>query len=62
MVDDDDSSGVGVGGSPEAMAVNQDTKTVYILDWDSNTVSVISIKNNTKIGEDIPWGQQLAEE
>lgn len=62
MVDDDDNSGVGVGGSPEAIAVNQDTNTVYILDWDSNTVSVISTKNNTKIGEDISWGQQLAEE
>jgi hypothetical protein len=49
MVDDDDNSGVGVGGRPEAIAVNQDTNTVYILDWDSNIVSVISTKNNTKM-------------
>ena len=35
--------------------VNVGANTVYVANTDSNTVSVI--KNNTKIGEDIPVGK-----
>jgi hypothetical protein len=41
MVNDDDNSGVGVGGSPEAIAVNQDTNTVCAY---TNTYTVPSFE------------------
>ncbi len=43
---------ISVGNNPTAIAVNEPTDTVYVVNTGSSSVSVI--KNNTKIGEDIP--------
>jgi YVTN family beta-propeller protein len=40
---------IDVDNFPDAIAINQDTNTIYVANRDSNTVSVISAENNTKI-------------
>lgn len=49
---------IDVGGRPTAIAVDEDANTVYVANSYSNTISVISGKNNTKIGKDIPVGER----
>ena len=45
-----------VGNSPIAIAIDGFTNTVYVVNIESDSVSVISGKKHTKIGEDIPVG------
>jgi YVTN family beta-propeller protein len=49
-----------VGKSPIAIAgvntFNAEKGTIYVANYLSNTTSAISLKNNTKIGKDIPVG------
>jgi DNA-binding beta-propeller fold protein YncE len=48
-----------VGESPEAIAVDTESKFIYVVNSDGNTggtVSVIDGENDTKIGKDIPVG------
>jgi YVTN family beta-propeller protein len=56
----DEDAYIDVGKSPSAVGIFYDevlnSVRVYIANGDSNTVSVISGENNTKIGEDIPVG------
>jgi YVTN family beta-propeller protein len=47
---------IDVGSFPEGLDVNENTDTVYVANALSDTVSVISGENNTKIGEDIAVG------
>ena len=49
---------IDVGDSPITIAINGRTSIVYVVNTDSSTVSVISGKNNTKMGEDIPVGNK----
>ena len=44
---------IAVGKSPRAIAFDSTEETIYVANLDSNTVSVISTENNTKI-KDIP--------
>ena len=54
------SSKIDVGNRPNAMAIPEIMGTIYVVNGgfsnEHGTVSVISIINNTKIGEDIPVG------
>src|SRR5215203_5030758 len=49
-------SQIDVGAGPIAIAINPFTNTVYVANDDSNSTSVISGENNTKVGEDVPVG------
>jgi YVTN family beta-propeller protein len=49
-----DNSQINIGNKPSAIAVD---KNIYVVNRDSNTLSVISTENNTKI-KDIPVGKQ----
>jgi YVTN family beta-propeller protein len=55
---------IDVGSSPVSIGVLENkvtlTYTVYVANSGSNTVSVISAENNTKIGEDISVGEAPA--
>jgi YVTN family beta-propeller protein len=56
----DENSHIDVGDTPWAMELVEDfdlfLDTLYVVNVDSDSVSVISAENNTKIGEDIPVG------
>jgi YVTN family beta-propeller protein len=52
MVTDD----IQVGAGPTDIAVNLRTFLIYVVNQDDNSVSVIGLKNNTKIGDDIKVG------
>jgi YVTN family beta-propeller protein len=52
-----ETSQIDVGIFPVAIDINRETGTVYVANFFSNTVSVISAFNNAKIGEDIPVGE-----
>jgi YVTN family beta-propeller protein len=41
---------IAVGKSPRAIAINEDTNTVYVASRDDGTISVIDGANNTKMG------------
>jgi len=47
---------IDVGGFPNAVGINELFNMVYVVHPDSNSVSVISAENNTKIA-DIPVGE-----
>jgi YVTN family beta-propeller protein len=47
---------ISVGERPVDIAYNFITHTAYVANGDSDSVSVFSAKNNTKIGKDIPVG------
>ena len=47
-----------VGDMPSAIGVDSDTHTVYVANSGSDSISVISGINYTKIGEDIPVGER----
>jgi YVTN family beta-propeller protein len=49
---------IDVGDAPVAIVDNVVTDTVYVVNSGSNTISVISALNNTKI-KDIPLGRVL---
>ena len=42
---------------PTDIAVNLNTNLIYVANKDDNSVSVIGLKNNTKIGNDIKVGE-----
>lgn len=51
-----DTPGIAVGTSPNYIAINSfPPGTLYVANSDSNTISVISTENNTKV-KDIPVG------
>jgi YVTN family beta-propeller protein len=52
---------IAVGKSPRAIAVNEDTNTVYVANRDDGTISVIDGSNNTKVGEDIKVGKGISD-
>src|SRR5579859_7375155 len=41
---------VGVGPNPFGIGINPTTNRIYVADYDSNTVSVIDVTNNSVIG------------
>ncbi len=45
-----------VGENPSAIAVNPVTDYVYVANRDSNSVSILDGKTQTKLGEDVPVG------
>jgi YVTN family beta-propeller protein len=49
---------IDVGKAPLDIAVNTATNTIYVANARSNSISVISGENNTKIGEDILLGDE----
>ena len=51
-------SQIDVGDRPTVIAFNSNTETIYVVNAGSDTVSVISGENNTKIGEDITVGKK----
>jgi YVTN family beta-propeller protein len=46
-----------VGLGPGGIVANLDTNTIFIANFDNDTVSVINGSSNTKIGDDIPVGR-----
>ena len=51
---------IAVGKSPSAITVGDlenDLEIAYVVNHDGNSVSVIGINNNSKIGDDIPVGK-----
>jgi YVTN family beta-propeller protein len=57
----DENAQIEVGDAPSAIAVDDFfLGTVYVANFDSDSVSVISRENNTKIGEDIRVGESPA--
>jgi YVTN family beta-propeller protein len=52
-----ENASINVGPSPSAIGVDEDTNTIYVANFDANTVSVIDGDNNTRIGKDIPVGK-----
>jgi YVTN family beta-propeller protein len=49
-------SQIDVGKSPSDIAINYNTNIAYVVNSDSDSISIISLENNTKIGKDIPVG------
>jgi YVTN family beta-propeller protein len=42
---------INLGASPIDIGVNEDTNTIYVTNYDDDTISVINGQNDTKIGD-----------
>ena len=51
-------SKIDVGNGPKSIYINYPMETIYVANSGSDSISVISAENNTKIGKDIPVGKQ----